>query len=380
MKISDRILITLKTLKHNKKDWIQILLFSFTILMLLISLTAYYSYQRFGRIMLEDGISAHKIRIYGIDETNKELLNKIETIKNVKIVKKEYETYIRAHANMTMLEFHSIPKEMKFIDEKITSLGVGQMIVSDELELEVSGKTYKGKELIGKWISITIDSAKVKKVKVIDSVDSSNYGIGKETAFLSENDMIKIADVQKKLLDEYTTIDDIYVLFVENSSDLQEVFKNVQKFGVNADYMVSADSNAIKTIYSNIFIVFLISVFLFFGVKFLYLNSYYNKEKNNISIYLTCGYSHNELYKIYNVKNILCSIISFVITLILYVIGIIIYTKTKVDLVSMGLKAVLPWYYILFVFIVEILVNYIITKNYFYKAKKKEISEFIRND
>ena len=76
MKISDRILITLKTLKHNKKDWIQILLCSFTILMLLISLTAYYSYQRFGRIMLEDGISAHKIRIYGIDETNKdELIN-----------------------------------------------------------------------------------------------------------------------------------------------------------------------------------------------------------------------------------------------------------------------------------------------------------------
>ena len=380
MKISDRILIALKTLKHNKKDWMQILLFSFTILMLLISLTAYYSYQRFGRIMLEDGISAHKIRIYGIDETNNELLNQIKTIKNVKIVKKEYETYIRAYANMTMLEFHSIPKEMKFIDEKITSLDVGQMIVSDELELEVSEKKYKGKELIGKWISITIDGSKVKKVKVIDSVDSSSYGIGKEAAFLSENDMIKIADIQKKLLDEYTTIDDIYVLFVEDSSDLQEVFKNIQELGINVDYMVSADSNAIRTIYSNIFIIFLISVFLFFGVKFLYLNSYYNKEKNNISIYLACGYSYNELYKIYNIKNILCSIISFVVTLILYVTGIMIYTKAKEDLVSMGLKAVLPWYYILSVFIVEILVNYIITKNYFFNAKKKEISEFIRND
>jgi hypothetical protein len=380
VKISDRILIALKTLKHNKKDWMQILLFSFTILMLLISLTAYYSYQRFGRIMLEDGISAHKIRIYGIDETNNELLNQIKTIKNVKIVKKEYETYIRAYANMTMLEFHSIPKEMKFIDEKITSLDVGQMIVSDELELEVSEKKYKGKELIGKWISITIDGSKVKKVKVIDSVDSSSYGIGKEAAFLSENDMIKIADIQKKLLDEYTTIDDIYVLFVEDSSDLQEVFKNIQELGINVDYMVSADSNAIRTIYSNIFIIFLISVFLFFGVKFLYLNSYYNKEKNNISIYLACGYSYNELYKIYNIKNILCSIISFVVTLILYVTGIMIYTKAKEDLVSMGLKAVLPWYYILSVFIVEILVNYIITKNYFFNAKKKEISEFIRND
>lgn len=380
MKLSDRISIILKTLKNNKKDWIQILLFSFTILMLLISLTAYYSYQRFGRIMLEDGISAHKIRIYGVDETNKELLKQIETIKNVKVVKKEYETYIRAHANMTMVEFHSIPKEMNFIDKKVTSLGIGEMIVSNDLELEISGKKYKGKELVGKWISLTIDSAKVKKVKVVDCVDSSNYGIGKETAFLSETDMIKIADVQKKLLDEYTTIDDIYVLFVESSSHLQEVFENVQKLGINADYMVSADSDAIKTIYSNIFIIFLISVFLFFGVKFLYLNSYFNKEKNNIAIYLTSGYNYKELYKLYSLKNTLCSINSFIITLILYIIGIIIYTKTKIDLVSMGLKAVLPWYYILFVFIVEILVNCIITKNYFIKTNKKEISEFIRND
>lgn len=380
MKLSDRISIILKIIKHNKKDLIQILLFSFTILMLLISLTAYYSYQRFGRIMLEDGISAHKIRIYGVDETNKELLKQIETIKNVKVVKKEYETYIRAHANMTMIEFHSIPKEMNFIDKKVTSLGIGEMIVSNDFELEISGKKYKGKELVGKWISLTIDSAKVKKVKVVDSVDSSNYGIGKETAFLSENDMIKIADVQKNLLDEYTTIDDIYVLFVENSSHLQEVFENVQKLGINADYMVSADSDAIKTIYSNIFIIFLISVFLFFGVKFLYLNSYFNKEKNNIAIYLTSGYNYKELYKLYSLKNTLCSINSFIITLILYIIGIIIYTKTKIDLVSIGLKAVLPWYYILFVFIVEILVNCIITKNYFIKTKKKEISEFIRND
>ena len=95
---------------------------------------------------------------------------------------------------------------------------------------------------------------------------------------------------------------------------------------------------------------------------------------------MTSGYNYKELYKLYSLKNTLCSINSFIITLILYIIGIIIYTKTKIDLVSMGLKAVLPWYYILFVFIVEILVNCIITKNYFIKTNKKEISEFIRND
>lgn len=380
MIFSDRLNFANKIIRRNKKDWIQILLFSFTILMLLISLTAYFSYQRFGKIMLEDGINAHKIRVIGVDETNKELLDQLKAIEHVEIVKKEYETYIRAHANMTMLEFYSIPSEINFITDQVGNLNKDEMIVSNDLELEISGKKYKGKDLIGKWISITIEDTNVKKVKVVDSIDSSNYGIGNQVAFLSEVDMVKIADVQETLFDEYTTLDDIYIVFVENSDHLQSVYENIQKLGLGVDYLVSADSNAIKTIYGNIFLIFLISVVLFLGVKILYLKSYFNKEKNNVALYLTCGYTNRELFQLYNLKNILSSMFSFIITLVLYVIGIIIYSKVKEDLVSIGIKAVLPRYFIVSVFCVELIVNGIITSTYFRKIKEKEVSELIRYD
>jgi hypothetical protein len=380
MKYNDRLYIIRCILKKNIKEWLQILLFSFLLLLIIMSITAYYSYQKFGNIMLKTGINAHELKIYGIEDEDNNTLNSILNINNIVALEKEYETYNRAKINSTMIEVYSIPDNLTYISSKVTTLKQGEMIASDYLELTVNGKKLKGKKLIGKTVTISIDEVNVTKIKIVDVIDSTNLGVSKETAFLSKDDMIKIANEQEKQLDEYTSLENVYIAFINDSKNVSKAYKKIKNLDLNVDYMVSADTNTIKKININILLSLLVSSLLFFIIKLLYLHNYLSKEKNNISIYLTCGYSYNEISKIYENKNFFCSLISIAFSEILYLICLLLYNNLKKELVAIGLKAILPWYLFILVWSIELIINIFYMKWYFNKIKKMEVSEFICYD
>lgn len=381
MNINDRLYIIKKTLFKNKKDFIQIFIFTFLILLILSSITAFYSYKKFGNTMLRDSINAHELSIYGLEDDSDEIEN-IKKIKEITTIKKEYEVYTRAYANSKVVDFYSIPKDVDFVLEKITSLKEGEMIVSNELELEIGKEILKGKKLIGQTIQISLEETNITEIKIVDVIDSTKYGYGisKDSAFISDKDMLKIADTQKELLDEYTSVGDVHVALINNIEDVDKVYNQIKDMGISINYMVSADTKMIQKIYTNIFILFFISVFLFFSVKILYLYNYLNKDKKNIVIFLTSGYSYKDVFNIYALKNLICSIFSIILSTILYFGCIVIYNNLMQELVAVGLKVVIPLFLLLIVWILEVILNIIIIKLHFKKIEKLEISEYARYD
>lgn len=381
MNINDRLYIIKKTLFKNKKDLIQIIIFSFLILLILSSLTAFYSYKKFGNTMLRDSINAHELSIYGLEDDSKEI-ESIKKIKEITTIKKEYEVYSRAYANSKIVDFYSMPTNVDFVLDKITSLKEGEMIVSNELELKIGKDLLKGKKLIGKTIQISLEETNITNVKIIDVIDSTKYGYGisKDSAFISNKDMLKISDTQKELLDEYTSVGDVHVALINKIENVNKVYSQISDMNINVNYMVVADTKMIKKIYTNIFLLFFISVFIFILVKILYLYNYLNKDKKNIVIFLTSAYSYIEVFNIYALKNFICSIFSIILSTILYFGCIIIYNNLMQELVAVGLKAIIPWYLLLIVWILEIASNIIIIKLHFKKIEMLEISEYARYD
>ncbi len=369
MNIYDRFNLVKKIFLKNKRDWLQVILTSISIVFVLAALTAYYSYQRFGKIMMESGLNAHKLNIYGLHESNKEDIDKILNLKEIVALKKEYEVYERARVNGVMLELYSVPEYVDYFSS-INNIKEGTIVVSKNLKLKINNKLMTGKKLIGQKVAISLNDKVIVELEIVDIIDTSVYGISNDSAFLSLNDMLKIGDFQKKLMDENSSLDGIYVAFINDSSLINKAYDDISNLGYVASYMVSADTNAINTIYNNIFLVFYISIFIFLGIKLFYLNSYFNKEKKQIFNYISCSYPIKEIYKIYKFKNFISSILAIIFSFILYNIGKLGYNIIKKDLVAFGLKAVLPWYFYLLIWGLEIFLTFFITKFYFKKPKK----------
>ena len=380
MIFSDVLSMSKKTIINNKRDWIQIILFAFTTLLILISLTAYFTYKRFLKITLEDGIDAHEISFNLYDENTQEMINSISKINGITDVRLYYEVFTTASVNSSSLDIYSIPNNVNFVNEKLKKIQVGEMIINKNLELKIDGKKYKGKQLIGKNVSITKGGNHVTDVKITDAIDCDLYGVPFTSAFISNEDILKIADVRKASLDKNTSIDGNFIASINYDANRETILNEIKDLGIDAEYIIKADPSKISEIFNNIFLIFIFSIFSFFVVKFLYLNNYFNKEKNNIMINLTCCYSYKEISKIYILKNILCSILSILVSIILYFIALVMYAKFKSLLISQGLIPYLTIHMFILVYIIEIIINIIITLFYFHKIKKIEVSEFIRYD
>ncbi len=204
MILSDKLHLIKRILIKSKKEWLQIILFSLLVVFILSAMSAFCSNKRFDKIMLNDSLDIHRAQIYGTVEENKELIKSVAQIEGITKVVKSYETYTGARINSKVMDCYSIPSEVDYFPKKLTELKEGEIIVSKDTTIEIDGKKRKGKSLIGKEVNVTTRDNKGIKVKIVDIIDPKDLGLYIDTAFLSNKDINKIADIQKEKNDEYT--------------------------------------------------------------------------------------------------------------------------------------------------------------------------------
>ena len=170
----------------------------------------------------------------------------------------------------------------------------------------------------------------------------------------------------------------MYVAFIEDPRQINEISEKVNKLGLSIDLMLSADEDALKKLYDDIYKTFLISVFVFVFIKLLYLKNYFNKEKHNISIFCTSSYPVKEISNFYLLKSVISNLLVVITSLLIYKIGVYIYSIVNEK--TLFFNIILPWYLYLVVWIIEFILDAIIIKVYFQKVKKMEVSEFLRHD
>lgn len=374
MFLNDKIFLARKTIIKNKRDWIQILIFTLLLLFLLGYLTYFFTQQNFVKIMTEDAIAAHRIYVT-VPDGDEEVYKKIRNLPNVDAFLNEYEVYIRAQIEEQPLEFYSVPSNMDFAGAKIQNLQAGQMIASNYLELTIDGKTIKGQQLIGKKVTISVGGEEACEVEIVGIVDATNFSLSNNAAFLSHDDMLTIGDVQESLLDEFTTIQGVYVVMTNDAKNVDSIREQAEELGAMTHTPITIDYEGLAKIYQSIFTQLVIGAFLYLFVRLSYLYIYFLKEKKNIMIFLMNGYRYGQISSIYSIKNVISSLITIVLAFIFYWIGVTIFIWTHPYDIAMGFMPTLPILIFGIMFILEVVINFVLTKIFLLASRGYKVSD-----
>lgn len=374
MFLNDKIFLARKTIVKNKRDWIQILIFTLLLLFLLGYLTYFFTQQNFVKIMTEDAIAAHRIYVT-VPDGDEEVYKKIRNLPNVDAFLNEYEVYIRAQIKEQPLEFYSVPSNMDFAGAEIQNLQAGQMIASNYLELIIDGKTVKGQQLIGKKVTISVGGEEACEVEIVGIVDATNFSLSNNAAFLSHDDMLTIGDVQESLLDEFTTIQGVYVVMTNDAKNVDSIREQAEELGAMTHTPITVDYEGLAKIYQSIFTQLVIGAFLYLFVRLSYLYIYFLKEKKNIMIFLMNGYRYGQISSIYSIKNVISSLITIVLAFIFYWIGVAIFIWTHPYDIAMGFMPTLPILIFGIMFILEVVINFVLTKIFLLASRGYKVSD-----
>lgn len=374
MFLNDKIFLARKTIIKNKRDWIQILIFTLLLLFLLGYLTYFFTQQNFVKIMTEDAIAAHRIYVT-VPDGDEEVYKKIRNLPNVDAFLNEYEVYIRAQIEEQPLEFYSVPSNMDFAGAEIQNLQAGQMIASNYLELTIDGKTIKGQQLIGKKVTISVGGEEACEVEIVGIVDATNFSLSNNAAFLSHDDMLTIGDVQESLLDEFTTIQGVYVVMTNDAKNVDSIREQAEELGAMTHTPITIDYEGLAKIYQSIFTQLVIGAFLYLFVRLSYLYIYFLKEKKNIMIFLMNGYRYGQISSIYSIKNVISSLITIVLAFIFYWIGVTIFIWTHPYDIAMGFMPTLPILIFGIMFILEVVINFVLTKIFLLASGGYKVSD-----
>lgn len=374
MFLNDKIFLARKTIVKNKRDWIQILIFTLLLLFLLGYLTYFFTQQNFVKIMTEDAIAAHRIYVT-VPDGDEEVYKKIRNLPNVDAFLNEYEVYIRAQIEEQPLEFYSVPSNMDFAGAEIQNLQAGQMIASNYLELTIDGKTIKGQQLIGKKVTISVGGEEACEVEIVGIVDATNFSLSNNAAFLSHDDMLTIGDVQESLLDEFTTIQGVYVVMTNDAKNVDSIREQAEELGAMTHTPITVDYEGLAKIYQSIFTQLVIGAFLYLFVRLSYLYIYFLKEKKNIMIFLMNGYRYGQISSIYSIKNVISSLITIVLAFIFYWIGVTIFIWTHPYDIAMGFMPTLPILIFGIMFILEVVINFVLTKIFLLASGGYKVSD-----
>lgn len=374
MFLNDKIFLVRKTIIKNKRDWIQILIFTLLLLFLLGYLTYFFAQQNFVKIMTEDAIAAHRIYVT-VPDGDEEVYKKIRNLPNVDAFLNEYEVYIRAQIEEQPLEFYSVPSNMDFAGVEIQNLQAGQMIASNYLELTIDGKTIKGQQLIGKKVTISVGGEEACEVEIVGIVDATNFSLSNNAAFLSHDDMLTIGDIQESLLDEFTTIQGVYVVMTNDAKNVDSIREQAEEIGAMTHTPITIDYEGLAKIYQSIFTQLVIGTFLYLFVRLSYLYIYFLKEKNNIMIFLMNGYRYGQISSIYSIKNVISSLITIVLAFIFYWIGVAIFIWTHPYDIAMGFMPTLPILIFGIMFILEVVINFVLTKIFLLASRGYKVSD-----
>lgn len=374
MFLNDKIFLARKTIIKNKRDWIQILIFTLLLLFLLGYLTYFFTQQNFVKIMTEDAIAAHRIYVT-VPDGDEEVYKKIRNLPNVDAFLNEYEVYIRAQIEEQPLEFYSVPSNMDFAGAEIQNLQAGQMIASNYLELIIDGKTVKGQQLIGKKVTISVGGEEACEVEIVGIVDATNFSLSNNAAFLSHDDMLTIGDVQESLLDEFTTIQGVYVVMTNDAKNVDSIREQAEELGAMTHTPITIDYEGLAKIYQSIFTQLVIGAFLYLFVRLSYLYIYFLKEKKNIMIFLMNGYRYGQISSIYSIKNVISSLITIVLAFIFYWIGVAIFIWTHPYDIAMGFMPTLPILIFGIMFILEVVINFVLTKIFLLASRGYKVSD-----
>lgn len=374
MFLNDKIFLARKTIIKNKRDWIQILIFTLLLLFLLGYLTYFFTQQNFVKIMTEDAIAAHRIYVT-VPDGDEEVYKKIRNLPNVDAFLNEYEVYIRAQIEEQPLEFYSVPSNMDFAGAEIQNLQAGQMIASNYLELTIDEKTIKGQQLIGKKVTISVGGEEACEVEIVGIVDATNFSLSNNAAFLSHDDMLTIGDVQESLLDEFTTIQGVYVVMTNDAKNVDSIREQAEELGAMTHTPITIDYEGLAKIYQSIFTQLVIGAFLYLFVRLSYLYIYFLKEKKNIMIFLMNGYRYGQISSIYSIKNVISSLITIVLAFIFYWIGVTIFIWTHPYDIAMGFMPTLPILIFGIMFILEVVINFVLTKIFLLASGGYKVSD-----
>lgn len=374
MFLNDKIFLARKTIIKNKRDWIQILIFTLLLLFLLGYLTYFFTQQNFVKIMTEDAIAAHRIYVT-VPDGDEEVYKKIRNLPNVDAFLNEYEVYIRAQIEEQPLEFYSVPSNMDFAGAEIQNLQAGQMIASNYLELTIDGKTIKGQQLIGKKVTISVGGEEACEVEIVGIVDATNFSLSNNAAFLSHDDMLTIGDVQESLLDEFTTIQGVYVVMTNDAKNVDSIREQAEELGAMTHTPITIDYEGLAKIYQSIFTQLVIGTFLYLFVRLSYLYIYFLKEKKNIMIFLMNGYRYGQISSIYSIKNVISSLITIALVFIFYWIGVAIFIWTHPYDIAMGFMPTLPILIFGIMFILEVVINFVLTKIFLLAGRGYKVSD-----
>lgn len=374
MHLNDKVFLARKTIIKNKRDWIQILIFTLLLLFLLGYLTYFFTQQNFVKIMTEDAIAAHRIYVT-VPDGDEEVYKKIRNLPNVDAFLNEYEVYIRAQIEEQPLEFYSVPSNMDFAGAEIQNLQAGQMIASNYLELTIDGKTIKGQQLIGKKVTISVGGEEACEVEIVGIVDATNFSLSNNAAFLSHDDMLTIGDVQESLLDEFTTIQGVYVVMTNDAKNVDSIREQAEELGAMTHTPITIDYEGLAKIYQSIFTQLVIGAFLYLFVRLSYLYIYFLKEKKNIMIFLMNGYRYGQISSIYSIKNVISSLITIVLAFIFYWIGVTIFIWTHPYDIAMGFMPTLPILIFGIMFILEVVINFVLTKIFLLASGGYKVSD-----
>ncbi len=357
MKKNDLFRLSLVTYVRNKKNILFLLIFIILYLFILVSITAYFSVDGYKNNLLKNNLFG---RMISVTIRDKDILSKIRSNKNIIDVRLEYTVHGMASLSDEEVILVSFPYDYLENSEFI-SLEKGEVIVPNTFALMMDNKMITGKKLIGKKVSLNLDGEKITDLVIDNIYDSSKYMSGSNTVILSYDDMVSYMDIEEKRLSDDEFIDKYYVVFINSINNLDSVYQYLDELNLNPESIIEIDFSEIKRINSIIYAILLGSVFLYIFLKFLFTNNFYQKEKEKIDIYLTNGFKNTDIKRMYSYSNLLNSFFTILISMILFIIVIILYFYFESEFVSDGLIPCISFGILLFVWLFDILLSYLIT-------------------
>ena len=226
-----------------------------------------------------------------------------------------------------------------------------------------------------KKVTISVGGEEACEVEIVGIVDATNFSLSNNAAFLSHDDMLTIGDVQESLLDEFTTIQGVYVVMTNDAKNVDSIREQAEELGAMTHTPITIDYEGLAKIYQSIFTQLVIGAFLYLFVRLSYLYIYFLKEKKNIMIFLMNGYRYGQISSIYSIKNVISSLITIVLAFIFYWIGVTIFIWTHPYDIAMGFMPTLPILIFGIMFILEVVINFVLTKIFLLASGGYKVSD-----
>lgn len=258
---------------------------------------------------------------------------------------------------------------------------------NEMLEKIYPSKIIKGKDVIGKSITVVSDSENYSDidVKIVGTYDSYANMREMDTCYISKNDFEKVLAPYSgfgiRHNDDGTTEKEYFphsgiLVRVDNYKNNKEVINKLNEMGYSAIETFQFESENLKLMYYIPMFIMIITGILALGILCNYIKKSLLYRLKEYAIYLSIGYTKEDVKKINLFESIVLILISLFISSIIYFIGyyvvvyrffsMVLYYSTKVNV---------PFFNILLSVILVILILIIFTNHLF----KKRINNSIYN-